>query len=208
MSFAYSPVLLGGSSGSSSSSSVGGGLITVGSSGIYPTINAAIEASHNVIFVNSATIETNDITIPSSGLYMTILPHGSVNMSNYVFSTDNAKLNINGNGTISYNYSSIKTLFDGNDNSRLNIDGIQINNNSSATSYITDINDAKFSNLDIAGNININGNRNIFSSCKLSNGNITINNGINNTILNSCVFDGILIIDSGNGTIISDGAVV
>lgn len=205
MSFSYSPIILTGAAGGGSSS-VGGGLVTVGPSGNYPTINAAIEASHNILFVNSSYTESGDITVRESGLSITILPNASVNMGSYKFLTDNTNLYINGHGSMRYAYSSPNTLFDG--NGTINVNGIKIINASSSLAYITDMNDAKFNSVTFEGNVNIFGHKNIFNGSRFSNGNIAIASGIQNTLINGSIFDGVLIIDSGNGTVISDGVIV
>jgi hypothetical protein len=208
VSFAYTPITLTGNSSGGSSSSVGGGLVTVGESGNYPTISAAIEASHNVLFVNSLSTETQNINVSSSGLFVTILPGGTVDIGNFKFAMDNAILNINGNGILRYNHTSQNTLFDGNINSRLKVADINVDNDSVVVSYVTDINYAKFSDITFDGNVNILGNANIFSDCVFINGNLGIADSVSNTLIAGCIFDGILILDSGNGTVISDGVVV
>lgn len=207
MSFIYLPFTLSATGGGGGSSS-GGGLVTVGESGMYPTVNAALAATHNVLFINSYTGESGDITIPSSGLYINILPGGRLNMGANKFSLNDAGLIIEGHGAIQYNHTVPNTLFDGNDNSSLKVEGVELLNNSSAFSFLTDVNSAKFSEVSFNGNVNLDSDKNILSDCRYTNGNLTIASGVQNTLIGGAIFDGMLIIDSGNGTVISDGVVV
>lgn len=208
MSFAYTPIFITATQSAGGASSVGGGLITVGTSGIYPTVAAAIAASHNVLFVNSPATEQGDITVPSSGLNITILPFGRVDMGANRFLLDSRKLNIDGQGTVQFAHVAPSILFDGNIGSALNVNGVRIDNNSQIPTYMTDVNGAKFNSVVFEGDLHILSNDNIYNGCKYVNGNLTVAAGVTNTMIGNSIFDGMLIIDSGNGTMISDGAVV
>lgn len=204
MSFAYTPINLTGTAGTS----IGGGLITVGTLGVYPTVFDAIAASHNVLFVNSTSTETSNITVPSSGLYITILPNGALNMGTNRFTMNDTKIAMYGQGTLQYGYSVDNILFDGNVTSQLLVDGIKVSNTSTGFAYITDIPSAKFNGVSFEGNLNILADNGSYNGCRYLNGNLTIAGVADNTLIGTSVFDGILIIDSGNGTLISDGVVI
>lgn len=203
MSFSYFPIFLGGVGGG-----VGRGIITVGEFGMFPTISEAITNWHNVLFINSDTVETSDVVVPSSGLTITVLPGVELDMGSNKFVVDNSALGVNGQGTISFSYQSPDILFDGNDNSNLVVEGITINNEGPNSSCLTDIDYARFSNIRFDGNVLICSDYNILSGCHYSNGNLSIAANADGTLINGAVFDGTLTIDSGNSTVISDGVIV
>lgn len=210
MSFSYFPILLSGTAGGGGGGGggVGGGLITVGISGMFPTISEALTNWHNVLFINSDTTEASDVTVPESGLTITILPGAELAMGSNTFLMNGRTLGINGAGTLSFSYSTPTNLFDGDDGSKLVVDGITIDNNGSAISCLTDIDYARFSNVRFDGSVFICSDYNVLNGCIYSNGNISIAANADGTLINGSILEGVLMVDSGNGSVMSDGVVV
>lgn len=206
MSFSYIPIIISGIGGGGGGA--GNGLITVGESGLYSSINEAMDDWHNVLFVNSDTIEPSGISVRPSGLTIFILPGATLDVGSNTFTLDDTYLNISGQGNLAYALTSAGTLFDGNPASKLTIDGITIQNTSSAYDCLTDIPYAKFYDVTFEGDITVCGHYNSIDGATMKNGTIGIASGINSTMIDGAIFDGMLIADSGTGTIISDGVVV
>lgn len=206
MSFSYFPILLSGTAGGGGA--VGGGLITVGESGMFPTISEALTNWHNVLYINSDTIESADVTVPSSGLTITILPGAELNMGTNSFLMHGKTLGVNGHGTLSFAYSSPTNIFDGDNTSKLVVDGVTLLNNGGAISCLTNIDYARFCNVRFDGNVFICSDYNVLNGCIYSNGNLSIAANVDGTLMDGSIYDGILTIDSGNGHVISDGVIV
>lgn len=202
MSFSYIPITLSGQGNG------GGGLITVGESGLYSSINEAMDDWHNVLFINSDTTEPSGISVRPSGLTIVILPGVTLEMGTNKFNLNDTYLNISGHGNLSYAFTSTQTLFDGNAASKLSVEGITIQNTSTGYDCLTDIPYAKFSDVTIEGDVTVCSNYNTLAGITFKNGTIGVASGVASTLIAGSLFDGMLISDSGNGTVISDGVIV
>lgn len=201
MSFSYIPISLFGMG-------AGNGLITVGESGLYSSINEAMDDWHNVLFINSDVTEPSGVSVRPSGLTIVILPSATLDMGTNKFNLNDTSLNITGHGNLSYAFTSAQTLFDGNAASKLSVQGITIQNASTGYDCLTNIPYAKFADVTIEGDATICSSYNTMNGTTFKNGTIGVASGVDSTLIAGSLFDGMLIIDSGNGTVISDGAIV
>jgi hypothetical protein len=205
MSFAYSPFSLSGTGGGSS----GSGRITVGASGAsYPTVTAALAAGHTVMSVINNVSEHSLINVPVDGLQLTIDANANFDIGSGYFNVFGYNMSVDGNGRLTYaatNTSHI--LFDGVDGGRLSVSDITVDNNSSVMSCLTDIKYARFYDVIFDGNVQICGDSNIYEGCIYKNSTIIVTSDVDNTIIDGSIFEGVVLADSGNNTVISDSVV-
>lgn len=171
----------------------------------FTTISAAIAASNRIINVIGDTTEGSTISVPNSGLSITMFNAADVDLgtNNFVW-TDNSNVDIGGNGSITFGYSSATELFDhaGFNLSRVTVDGITLNNNSTDTATLSDGVDGRFSNLVINGDAVLDGTRNQINDTDI-NGNLIVSATASNAKVSDCQVNG-TITDNGTNTVISD----
>jgi hypothetical protein len=171
----------------------------------FPSIVAALAANNTILNVIGDVNEVATINVPSSGLSITIFNASDVNLGtqNFVW-TDNSNLDIRGNGFVSYGYASPTEIFDhsGFNLGRVTVDGITLNNNSSAPATLTDGVDGRFSNCVFTGGVLLDGTRNQIDSSDIT-GDLEIAATSVNGKISSCQVDGSLT-DNGTATVISD----
>ena len=158
----------------------------------YTSIGSAIAAYETIINIIGDTDETADVSVGSSGLYIRIVNSATLNMMDNTFLWSEAgNLNMNGTGRVVFEYGSDDTLFDVNSTAgKPKISNINFVNNSSASGYITNATGGRISNATIAGDLFVDGTRNIISSCDIE-GNLALASTSDNNIVSMCQLDGV-----------------
>lgn len=206
MSFALNPFITFGTQSGGGGGSTGTGRITVADAGaLYTSVNLAMAAGHNVIAVIGETTENNSIFVPSPGLTLTIDPGANLNLGSGYFNFDANDLDINGNGSITYNHlSSGVILFRALNNAKLSVESITLNNNSAIQTCLTNSEFATFSNVKFVGVLKLCANANTIDGCIFDGNTIFIDSTSSNTIIDSSILRNVLVSDSGVNTMISD----
>lgn len=205
MSFAYTPITLSGTS----SGGGGAGRITVGAASAganFTSIAAAMAASHNSFSIIS-DINAATITVPSSGLQISIDKGARLNIGSNRFDVGAGELQIDGNGILSYDSAALP-VFDGSADAVLLVKDISLINSGSLERCLTDIDHARFSSVLSSGNYRICGNATMHHGGIYRNGTIQIPSTVSNTMIAGSIFKSMgTIADSGVNTVV-DGAVV
>jgi hypothetical protein len=207
MSFAYSPLSLNGTAGGGGGT--GNGRVTVGASGAsYTTVSAAVAAGHTALGVITLTNETDDVVVTSSGLQIDIDAGATLNMGSNHFDVGDYVLQIDGGGTLSYSSSDPSyILFDADDLGQVTVSNVTIANTSSEFVCLSDATYARFYDVMFEGDVKVCGDANIYEGCIWKNLTIFVPSGIDNTMIDGSIFEGVLVSDSGNNTVIADSVV-
>lgn len=206
MSFAYMPITL---SGTTSGGGGGAGRITVGAASAgasFTSIAAAMAASYNSFSIIS-NVDAATITVPSSGLQISIDKGSRLNIGSSRFDVGAGELQIDGNGILSYDSAALP-VFDGSADAVLLVKDISLINSGSLERCLTDIDNARFSSILSSGNYRICGNATMHHGGIYRNGTIQIPSTVSNTMIAGSIFKSMgTIADSGVNTVV-DGAVV
>lgn len=170
----------------------------------FTTVGAAAAAGNNIINVIGSTSEPSDISVDASGLNIKLYNSAEVDMNNNSFVwASNGDLALDGNGRISFNYSTNDTLFNvGAFSGKANVEGVRIANISSASGALVDGIESRFSDIVFEGDVILEGTRNKIVGCNVQ-GNFFAQLGSLLCKAAACQFDG-TIVDFGSGTVISD----
>lgn len=206
MSFAYNPVQLSGGGGGGGS---GSGRITVGASGTYQSLTAAIGQGERVLSVISDVTEGNVVvTVPLDGLTITIDANADLNMGSGYFYVGDSYIHIDGAGRLLYDTDDANyVLFDGETTGKVVVSNITILNGSSVPACLTDTSYARFYDVIFDGDVKICGDANIYEGCIYRNSTIIVASGVDNAILDGSIFESVVVSDSGTNTVISDSVV-
>ena len=176
------------------------GLITAD----YTSVNAALTAGNTILNVIGDTVEGASPTINASGITIRLFNDSQINMNtNRFLWTQTANLSIRGDGTIRYAYAADTTLFDFDGNlGKVNANGLNLLNASSASGILTDGSQCKFSDCTLTGHLILLGTRNAFRNSEVSQDIIIPYAAINNMVSNTHYGGGL--VDNGSGTVLSD----
>jgi hypothetical protein len=170
----------------------------------FTTIVEALASGNTVMTVIGDTVESANIDVGVSGLNIVMANSALLDMdtNKFLWSAD-GDLRIEGNGSIIYSYLVDDTLFDAAGNAGAPvIDGIRLNNNSSASGIITNATNASLSSCVVSGDLVLNGVRCSVVGCDLTADLILPYTSENNEV-SSCQLNGAFT-DNGSGNILSD----
>ena len=187
----------------------GGGGVGVTVAGLpvsadFETVTAALAANETILNVIGDTTEPSDPQVGASGASIVMFNSSDVSMGVNNFEwTQGSNLEIRGNGKITFAHTVNTTLFDFNGEAgRLTVNGIELDNQSSAITTLTNGIRGRFDNCFIVGDAVFNGTRNSISDCEISL-NVIVASGALDTMVSNCNYGGGLV-DNGSGTIFAD----
>lgn len=170
----------------------------------FTSIVEALASGNTVMTIIGDTVESSNIDVGTSGLNIVMANSVLLDMttSKFLWSAD-GDVRIEGNGSIIYSYLTDNILFDAAGNAGAPVvDGVRLNNNSSASGILTNATNASFSNCVVSGDLVLDGIRCSVIGCDLT-ANLILPYTSENNEVSSCQLNGIFT-DNGSGNILSD----
>lgn len=170
----------------------------------FTSVAAAITAGNRVFTVIGDTTESSDLDVAESGLYIVIVNSAQLDMADNSFVwSSSGSLDIAGNGSVRYDYSTQDFLLDSNGNDgSATVNGINIRIDGTFPGSITNGTNHKFDNCIFIGDVYVSGVMNTISAATMT-ANLVIQTGASGIhVANTQIND--TWTDNGTDSVLSD----